>query len=74
MRKCELLKELTFFIVNPNAQPGKNSTVYKTHKPNIPVRIFITICNKKSSNICWKTLCKINWEHPGENKWFISPK
>ena len=32
-------------IVNYDAQPGENSTLYKTHKPDIPVRLFTTVCN-----------------------------
>ena len=42
VRKDELSKEWASFIVNPNAQPRKNSTLYKTHKPNIPVRLLTT--------------------------------
>ena len=30
----EISKEWAKYIVNVNAVPGKNSTLYKTHKPN----------------------------------------
>ena len=42
VRKGELSKQWALFIVNPNAQPGKNSALYKMHKPNIPVRLLTT--------------------------------
>ena len=32
-------------IVNVNAAPGKNSTLYKTHNPNNPVRLLTIRCN-----------------------------
>ena len=40
------------FIVNHNAIPGKNSTLYKTHKTNIPVRLLTTGCNTAIENLC----------------------
>ena len=33
-----------------NAVPGKNSTLYKTHKPNNPVRLLTTGCNTAIEN------------------------
>ena len=51
VRKGELSKEWASFIVNPNAQPGKNSTLYKTHKPNIRVRLLTTRCNTSIENL-----------------------
>ena len=51
VRKGELSKEWASFIVNPNAQPGKNSTLYKTHKPNIKVRLLTTGCNTAIENL-----------------------
>ena len=33
------------YILNENARPGKNSTLYKTHKKDIPVRLLTTGCN-----------------------------
>ena len=44
-------KERASFIVNPNPQPGKNSTLYKTHKPSIPVRLLTTGCNPTIQNL-----------------------
>ena len=40
VRKAELSKECASVIANPNGQREKNSTLYKTHKPNIPVRLL----------------------------------
>ena len=37
--------------MNPNAQPGKNRKFYKTHKPNIPVRLLTTGCNTAIENL-----------------------
>ena len=34
-----------------NAVPGKNSTLYKTHKPNNPVRLSTTGCNTAIENL-----------------------
>ena len=36
------IKEWESFIISPNARSGKNTTYYKTHKPNIPVRFLTT--------------------------------
>ena len=33
----EISKEWAKYILNENAVPGKNSKLYKTHKPNNPV-------------------------------------
>ena len=43
VRKGELLKKRASFIVNPNAQRGKNSTLYERHKPIILVKLLIII-------------------------------
>ena len=51
VRKGELSNEWASFIVNPDAQPGKNSTLYKRHKPNIPVRLLTTRCNAAIENL-----------------------
>ena len=51
MRKCVLPKEWKFFTVNPNAQTGKNSTLYKTHKPNIIVKLLATECNMTTEDL-----------------------
>ena len=45
LRKRKTSKEYVSFIVKNNAQPGNNSTLYKTHKPNVPVRCLTTGCN-----------------------------
>ena len=50
-RKKEISKEWKDYIVNYDAQPGKNSTLYKTHKPDIPVRILTTGCNISIENL-----------------------
>ena len=33
------------YIINSDARPGKNVTLYKFHKPDIPVRLLTTGCN-----------------------------
>ena len=38
-------------MVNPNAKPGKNSTLYKTHKPNTPVILLTAGCNTAIKNL-----------------------
>ena len=40
------------FIINDNAVPGKNCTLYKTHKSGIPVRLLTTGCNTAIENLC----------------------
>ena len=47
----EISKEWGKYIVNVNAVPGKNSTIYKTHKPNNPVRHLTTGCNTAVENL-----------------------
>ena len=55
VRKGEFSKkQWASFIVNPNAQLGKNSTLHKMHKPKILERLLTTGCNTaiiKWSNI-----------------------
>ena len=41
----KISKEWAKYVVNEFAVPGKNSTLYKTHKPNNPVRLLTTVCN-----------------------------
>ena len=36
---------------NPNANPGKNATLYKTHKQGIPVRLLTSGCNTAIENL-----------------------
>ena len=47
----EIIKECAKYIVNVNAVPGKNSTLYKTHKPNNPARLLTTECNTAIENL-----------------------
>ena len=54
------------FIKNRDAQPGKNSTLYKTHKIGTPVRLLTTGCNTAIENlskfierVCAPLSCKI---------------
>ena len=55
VKKWSGLNQLTTawqqFIINENAQPGKNSPLYKTHKPDIPVRLLTTGCNTAIENL-----------------------
>jgi hypothetical protein len=39
------------FVRNPDAVPGKNSTLYKTHKESVPVRLLTTGCNTATENL-----------------------
>ena len=47
----EISKEWAKYIVNENAVSGKNSTLYKTHQPNNPVRLLTTGCNTPIENL-----------------------
>ena len=47
----EISKEWAKYIVNVNAVPGKNNILYKTHKPNNPVRLLTTGCNTAIENL-----------------------
>ena len=48
--RSEISKEWAKYIVNENAVLGKNSALYKTHKPNNPVRFLKTGCNTAIEN------------------------
>ena len=61
-------------MVNPNARPGKNSTLYKTHKPNVPAKLLTIECNaavqnlalfveKHCANLTENIPTKINYSH-----------
>ena len=50
-RKKEISKEWKEYIVKYDAQPGKNSTLYKTHKPDIPVRLLTPGYNTAIENL-----------------------
>ena len=47
----EISQEWAKYIVNVNAVPGKNKTLYKTHKPNNPVCLLTTGCNTAIENV-----------------------
>lgn len=47
----EITKEWKEFIVNYDAKPGKNSTLYKTHKQGTPVRLLTSGCNTAIENL-----------------------
>ena len=40
-----ITKEWKNYVINENAKPGVNLTLYKTHKPNNPVRLLTSGCN-----------------------------
>lgn len=46
----EISKEWSKYIVNETVVLGKNSTLYKTHKPNNPVRFLKTGRNTAIEN------------------------
>ena len=50
MRKGEISKDWSNYIINADAQPGKNSTFYKTHTQGKPVRLLTTGCNAAIEN------------------------
>ena len=50
MRKGEISKNWSNYIINADAQPGKNSIFYKAHKQGKPVRLLTTGCNKAIEN------------------------
>ena len=39
------------YIINEKANPGKNATLYKTHKTGIPVRLLTSGCNTPIENL-----------------------
>ena len=47
----EIDKNWKEFIINEEAQPGKNTPLYKTHKNNTPVRLLTTGCNTAIENL-----------------------
>ena len=47
-----VLHRVVKYIVNVNAVPGKNSTPYKAHKPNNPVRLLTTGTAAGAPNSC----------------------
>ena len=51
VKKAELSKEWASFIINPNARPGKNSTLYRTHRSYIPARLLTARRNTVTANL-----------------------
>ena len=49
--KGEITSEWKEYIVNKLAKPGKNSTLYKTHKEGTPVRLLTSGCNTAIENL-----------------------
>ena len=49
--KGEISKEWGNYIINEDAQPGKNSTLYKTHKQGNLVRLLTTGCQAAIENL-----------------------
>ena len=47
----QVTKDWRDFIVNKSAAPGKNSTLYKTHKTGNPVRLLTSGCNTAIENL-----------------------
>ena len=47
----EINKEWRDFAVNKDAKPGKNCTLYKTHKEGTPVRLLTSGCNTAIENL-----------------------
>jgi len=47
----EIKKEWRDFVINKDAKPGKNSTLYKTHKVGNPVRLLTSGCNTAIENL-----------------------
>ena len=47
----EISKEWAKYIINVNAVPGKNRTLYKTHKANNLVHLLTTGCNTAIENL-----------------------
>ena len=47
----EISKEWAKYIVNENVGPGKNSTLYKTHKPDNPIHLLTTGFNTAIENL-----------------------
>ena len=49
--KGEITSEWKDFVINKDAKPGKNSTLYKTHKEGNPVRLLTSGCNTAIENL-----------------------
>ena len=55
----EISKEWKEFVINTEARPGKNATLYKTHKQGTPVRLLTSGCNTAIENLArfLETIC-----------------
>ena len=51
LKKGDISKEWSEYIINEDAKPGKNSTLYKTHKQGTPVRLLTSGCNTAIENL-----------------------
>ena len=47
----QINKQWKEFIINRDSKPGKNSTLYKTHKAGTPVRLLTSGCNTAIENL-----------------------
>ena len=47
----EISKKWMDFIINKDANPAKNATMYKTHKQGTPVRLLTSGCNTPIENL-----------------------
>ena len=52
LAKGKITQKWFDYIVNENATPAKNSTLYKTHKSGNPVRLLTAGCNTAIENLC----------------------
>ena len=62
-RKGKISKDWRNYIINEDAQPGKNFTFYKTNKQGNLVRLLTTGCNtaiKKRIRIYRESMCGFN--------------
>lgn len=51
VKKKEISNAWGEYVINNEAVPGKNATLYKTHKPGNPVRLLTTGCNSAIENL-----------------------
>ena len=49
--KKEISVEWRDYIANDHSTPGKNTTLYKTHKTGVPVRLLTSECNTAIENL-----------------------
>ena len=51
VKKKEISEAWGEYVINTKATPGKNATLYKTHKQGNPVRLLTTGCNSAIENL-----------------------